>query len=127
MDVAVEWREAFLAIPVDVLGQRIAGFLDALEEGGEQRVGRRATLQDQRAVVAAPRIVGRRGQRRLHPLEIRQAMRVVPARHAGIRGPPLEIERVATLEDLAVDAAAPAEDLAAGVEDPPAVHVRLWL
>ena len=127
MDVAVEWREAFLAIPVDVLGQWIAGFLDALEEGREERIGRGAALQDQRSVVAAPRVVGRGRERRLHPLEVGQAMGVVPGGHAGIGGPPLEVERIAALEDLPVDAAAPAEDLAAGVVDPPAVHERLWL
>ena len=127
MDVAVEWREAFLAIPVDVVGQRIAGLLGALEEGREQRIGRGAALQDERAVVASPRIVGRCRERRLHPLEVGQAMGVVPGRHAGIGGPPLEVERVAALEDLPVDAAAPTEDLAAGVVDPPAVHERLWL
>ena len=111
VDVAVERREPFLAIPVDVLGQRIAGLLDALEEGREQRVGRGAALQDQGPVVAAPRVVRRGRERRLHPLEVGQAMGVVPGRHAGIGGPPLEVERVAALESLAVDAAAPPRTL----------------
>ena len=127
MDVAVERREALLAVAVDVLGQRVAGLLDALEERGEERVRRRAALQDQGAVVAAPRIVGRGRERGLHPLEVRQAVGVVPGRHARIGGPALVVERVAALEDLAVDAAAPAEDLAPGVVDPPAVHERLGL
>ena len=125
MDVPIERGEPLLAVAVDVLGQRIARFLDALEERREQGVRRRAPLEDQRPVVAAPRVVGSRRETGLHPLEVGQAMRVVPRGHAGVRGPALVVERVAALEDLPVDAAAAAQHLAPGVEDPSPVHERL--
>ena len=127
VDVAIERPEAFLAIAVDVLGQLVAGFLAGLEEGREQRVGRRAALQDQRPVVAAPRVVRGGRETRLHLLEVRQAVGVVPGRHARVGGPALVVERVAALEDLAVDARRAAEDPAARVVDAPAAHERLGL
>ena len=77
--------------------------------------------------MAAPRVVRRGREARLHPLEVRQAVGVVPRRHPGVGRPALVVERVAALEDLAVDARRAAEDLAAGVVDPPAVHERLGL
>ena len=45
----------------------------------------------------------------------------------GVGAPPLVVQRVAALEDHPVDAARAAEHLAAGVVDPPPVHVRLGL
>ena len=57
VDVPIERREALLAIAVDVVGQVVARLLAGGEEGREQRVRRRTTLQDERPVVAAPRIV----------------------------------------------------------------------
>src|SRR2546426_564307 len=77
--------------------------------------------------VAAPGVVPRRGQAVLHPLEVRQAMGVVPGLHARGRRPAIEVERVATLEDHPVDRRRPAEDAAAGVIDPTAAHERLGL
>ncbi len=77
--------------------------------------------------MTAPRIVRVRGQRGLHPLEIGQAVGEVPRLHTRVGRPALEIEWVAALEDLTVDAAAAPEDLAARVEDPTAVHERLGL
>ena len=127
MDVPIERREPFLPVAVDVLGQLVARLLDGLKEGGEQRARGRPALEDERTLVAAVRIVGRRSEARLHSLEIRQAVRVVPGLHAGIRRPSFVVERVAALEDLAVDARGAAEDLAASVVDPPAVHERLGL
>ena len=127
MDVPVERREPLLSIAVDVVGQVVAGLLAGGEEGREQRVRRRTALQDERPVVAAPRVVGGGRQARLHPLEVRQAVGVVPGLHPGIGRPALVVERVAALEDLAVDARRAAEDLAAGVVDAPAVHERLRL
>ena len=59
VDVPVERGEALLSIPVDVLGEVVAGLLARLEERPEQRVGRWTALEDERAVVAAPRVVGR--------------------------------------------------------------------
>ena len=127
VDGPVEGPEPLLAIAVDVRGVGVAGLLGGLEERAEQRVRGRTTLQDQRAVMATERIVGRRGQAGLHPLEVRQAVGVVPGRHAGIGGPALVVERIAALEDLAVDAGRPAQHLAPGVVDPPTVHERLRL
>ncbi len=124
MDVPVERGEALLAIPVDVVRPRITRLHRRVEEGAEQRVLRGSALQDERAVMTAPRIVGIRREARLHPPEVGQAVGVVPARHAGIRRPALVVQRIATLEDLPVDAAAAAEDLAARVEDAAAVHER---
>ena len=125
VDVAIERRETLLAVAVDVVGQVVARLLAGREEGLEQRVRGRTTFQDQRPVMAAPRIVGRGGQAVLHLLEVRQAMGVVPCLHPGIGRPALVVEWVATLEDLAVDARRAAEDLAARVVDAPAVHERL--
>ncbi len=127
VDVAVERCEALLAIAVDVVGQLVAGLLGAREERPEQRVRRGTTLHHQRPVVTSPRVVRGGGERGLHLPEVRQAVGEVPRLHAGIGGPALVVERVAALEDLAVDAAAAAEDLAAGVEDAPPVHERLGL
>ena len=59
VDVAVERREPFLAIPVDVLGKRIAGLLDGFEERSEEWARRGATLQDEWAGVSAVRVIGR--------------------------------------------------------------------
>ena len=124
-DVPVERGEPLLAVTVHVLGQRVARLLRGLEEGAEQRVGRRAPLQDQRAVRAAVLVPAR--QAVLHLLEVRQAVRVVPAAHPGVGGPSLVVQRVPALEDHAVDAARSAEHLAPGVVDPPAPHERLGL
>jgi len=126
-DVPVERRKALLAVAVDVLGQLVAGLHGGSEPGPEERARRRPPLQTQRAAVTAPWIVdcGRRAV--LHSLEIRQAPSVVPGLHPGVRGPAFVVERVAALEDHPVDAGAPAEDLAPGVVDPPAVHERLGL
>ena len=127
VDVPVERREPLLAIAVDVVGQVVAGLLAGGEERREQRVRGRTTFQDERPVVAAPRVVGRGRQAGLHLLEVGQAVGVVPGLHPGIGRPALVVERVAALEDLAVDARRAAEDLAAGVVDAPAVHERLGL
>ena len=123
VEVAVEAREPLLPVAVHVVGQRVAGLLDGLEEGPEQRVLGRASLQDERPVAAAP-LVGAR-QAGLHPLEVGQAVQVVPRLHARLGGPALVVQRVAALEDHPVDAAGAAEHLAAGVVDAAAVHVRL--
>ena len=125
VDVAVELREALLAVAVDVVGQREAGLLHRLEEGTEQRRRRRPPLQHQRPGAAAPRVGA--GQAGLHPLEVRQAVGVVPALHARLGRPALVVHRVAALEDHPVDRARAAQHLAAGVVDPATAHVRLGL
>ncbi len=102
-DVPVERGEAFLPVAVHVLGQAVARLLRGLEEGQEQRAGRRAPLQHQRAIGAAELVAAR--QAVLHLLEVRQAVPVVPAAHARGGGPPLVVQRVPALEDHAVDAA----------------------
>ena len=127
VDVAVKGGKALLLVAVDVVGERIARLLDGGEERLEQRVDRRAALHLQRPVVAAERVVGRRVQRVLHALEVRQAVRVVPGLHARVRGPALVVHRVAALEDHAVDGARPAQHLAARVVDPAPVHEGLGL
>ena len=125
VDVPVEGRETLLPVPVHVTGQRVPGFLHGREECLEQRAAGRPALQDQRPVRPAELIAP--GQAGLHLLEVRQAVRVVPVRHAGIGGPPLIVQRVPALEDHAVDAARPAQHLAPGMVDPPPVHERLRL
>src|SRR5215471_16872284 len=121
-DIPVEWPETLLAITVDVGGERVAGLLRGLEERGEQRVGGRAAFKDQRPVAAAElRVL----LRPLHLLEIGQAMRVVPVLHAGVRGPPLIVERVAALEDHAIDTARATQELATRMVDP--AGVEIWL
>ena len=127
VDVAVELGEALLAVPVDVVGERVARLLHRLEERAEQRVRRGAALEDERAAVPAELVVGLRGQAGLHAHEVGQAVGVVPGVHPGVGGPPLVVQRVAPLEDHPVDAAGAAEHLAPGVRDPPAAHVRLRL
>ena len=124
-DGSVEGREALLAIAVDVIGERIAGLLHGLEERLAEGVCRGTALELERAV-APPPLVGAR-QARLHPLEVRQAVREVPAAHAGVGAPPLVVERVAPLKDHPVDAARAAKDLSPGVVDAPVVHARLRL
>ncbi len=126
-DVPVELGEALLSVAVDVVGRWIARLLRRLEERPEERARRRAALQPERAAMAAERIVRLGREAVLHPPEVRQAVGVRPGLHARIGGPALVVERVAALEDHAVDAAAAAEDLAPGVVDPPAIHERLRL
>ena len=126
-DVAVERREPLLAESVHVLGQRVAGLLDRLEERPEQRAAGGAALQDERAGVPAILVLEPSRHAALHPLEVRQAVRVIPGVHAGVRAPTLVVQGVPALEDHAVDAARAAQDLAARVIDPTPVHVRLGL
>ena len=125
MQVAVEGREPLLPVPVDVVGQLVAGLLHGLEERTKERAVGRTALQHERAIATAELISA--GEAGLHPLEVRQTVLIVPARHAGIGCPASVVERVATLEDHSVDAARPAEDLTSGVVDAAPVHVRLWL
>src|SRR5581483_12478311 len=108
-DVAVELREALLAVPVDIVGQRVARLLDGGEEGVEQRPFGGTALEDERPVAATP-VVGA-GEAGLHLLEVRQAMGVVPAARAALVRPALVVERVPALEDHPVDRARAAEDL----------------
>ena len=124
-DVAVELRETLLPVAVHVVRERVARLLHGGEERVEQRPLSRAALEDQRAVSPAP-LVGARDAR-LHPLEVRQAVRVVPVGDAALVRPALVVERVAALEDHPVDRARAAEHLAARVVDAPSVHVRLGL
>ena len=123
MDVAVKPRKTLLPVPVDVVGARVTGLNGRCEKRIEQRVRRRPALEHQRPAPAAPLV--RSGQAGLHALEIRQAVRVVPGLHARVGGPALVVERVAALEDHAVDAARTAEHLAARMRDAPPLHVRL--
>src|SRR4029079_15746683 len=104
---------------------RVAGLLAGPEERLEQRALRGAALEYERPVAAAP-LVGAR-EARLHLLEVRQGVGGGPALHALVARPALVVHGVAALEDHPVDRARPAEDLAAGVVDAPAVHVRLGL
>src|SRR6185369_4741623 len=50
-DVPIEWGEAFLPIPVAVLGQLVAGLLGRGEPGPEQRARRGTALQPERPAV----------------------------------------------------------------------------
>jgi hypothetical protein len=127
VDRPVEGREALLAVAVHVFGELVTGFDAGREERLEQRIGRRTAFEDQRAAMAAPGIVRSGREACLHLPEVREAVGVVPRRHARIRRPALVVQWVAALEDLPVDARRPAEDLAAGVVDPAAVHERLGL
>ena len=127
VDVPVERGEALLPVAVHVVGELVAGLLHGGEERAEQRVGGRAPLEHQRPGVPAERVVRGGRQAVLHPLEVGQAVREVPVGHALVGRPALVVQRVAALEDHPVDAARPAEDLAAGVVDTPPVHVRLRL
>src|SRR4030095_4400398 len=123
MNVPVELRKALLPVPVDVVGARIAGLNGRSEKRIEQGVRRRPALEHEGPAPAAPRV--RAGEAGLHALEIRQAVRVVPGLHARAGGPALVVERVAALEDHAVDAARTTEHLAARMRDAPTLHVRL--
>ena len=123
VDVAVEPGEPLLPIPVDVVGEGVAGLLCRLEEGTEERVGGRSALEHQRPTAATPLV--RAGQARLHALEVRKAVGEVPVLHALVGAPALVVHGVAALEDHAVDAAGAAEHLAARMEDAAVVHVRL--
>ena len=125
VDVAVEGGEALLLEAVDVVRERVSRLLHRLEERLEQRARGGAALEHERAVAAAE-LVGA-GEAALHPLEVREAVRVVPAAHPRVGAPALVVERVAALEDHPVDARRAAEHLAAGVVDPPPVHERLRL
>src|SRR4029079_11985043 len=86
-DIPIERREPLLAVAVHVGGRVVAGLLGGLEPGHEQRARRWAALQAERTAVAAPRVIGRRRRAVLHPLEVRQAMRIRPRLHAGARRP----------------------------------------
>ena len=123
VQVAVEPREALLAVAVDVVGARVARLDGRVEERREERVVGRPALEHERAVAAAP-VVGA-SEAVLHLLEVGQAVEVVPLLHPRLGAPALVVERVAALEDHPVDRAGAAEHLAAGVEHPAVVEVRL--
>ena len=125
MHVAVERGEPLLPVAVHVVGQRVSGLLHRFEEGPEQGTAGRAALQDQRAVVAPVLVVGCRGQARLHALEVRQAVGIVPRLHPGVRRPPFVVQRIPPLEDHPVDAAGAPQQLPPGVGHPAAAHE--WL
>src|SRR5699024_7308787 len=91
--VPVEGGEALLAVAVDVVGAGVAGLGRGLEEGLEERAGGRATLEGERAGATAPGV--RAGGGGLHPLEVGQAVGVVPVLHAGEAGPLVEVTGVA--------------------------------
>jgi len=121
VNVAVERREPLLAVTVHVLRQLVPGFLHRFEEGCEEGAVGRSPFQHQRALAAPPSV--RTGQAGLRTLEVREAVAVVPALHAGFGGPLVIVGRVAPLEDHAVDGAGSAEHLSPGVVDPPTPHV----
>src|SRR5690606_6104395 len=125
LDVAVERRETFLLVTVDIAGERVTGLLRGLQERAEQRVLHGTAFQPQRTVVAPPLVTT--GTAVLHALEVRQAVGVVPGLHARVGGPALQVHRVTALEDHAVDGARPTEHLATTVVHAAAVHVRLGL
>jgi hypothetical protein len=125
VDVAVEAREALLLVAVDVGGELVPGLLHGREERLAERVRRRPALEDERPAAAAP-LVGA-GEAGLHPLEVREAVRVVPLLESRLARPALVVHRVAALEDHPVDRARAAEHLAARVVDAPPVHQRLGL
>jgi len=127
VDVSVERGEPLLAVAVHVIGEGVAGLLHGLEERAEQRIGRRTALERERPAMSAVGVAGVGCETVLHPLEVGQAMRVVPGFHPRVGAPPLVVERVPPLEDHAVDAAGAAEDLPAGVVDPAVVHEGLGL
>ena len=101
MDVAIEGREALLLVPVDVVGEGVARLLNGLEECLEEGARSGATLEHERAV-ATPELVSAR-KARLHPLEVGEAVGVVPRPHPRIGCPALVVEGVPALEDHAVD------------------------
>ena len=91
----------------------------------EQRRIRRAALEFERPVVVAPLV--RSCKARLHPLEVRQAVRPVPVLEPRQRAPLVVVHRVAALEDHPVDARRATQHLAAGVVHPSPVHERFRL
>ena len=117
VDVPVEPGETFLLETIDIFGQRVTRLLGRREERAEERIGGRAAFDYQRAVIAAPLVAT--GQTVLHLLEVRQAMRVVPPRHARVGRPALQVKRVTALENHPVDAAGAAKHLAATVRHAP--------
>ena len=123
--VAVEPREALLAVAVHVGGARVTGLLRGGEERLDQRVVGRTALEHEGAVTATE-VVGA-GEAGLHLLEVRQAVGVVPSLHTRVGAPALVVHRVAALEDHPVDAARAPEHLAAGVVHLATVHERLGL
>ena len=125
VDIAVKCREAFLAVTVDVIGQRVPGFLSGAEEGLEQGVRGRTAFKHEGPGVPAQFIVRVRGGGVFHPVEVRQAMREVPRFHPGVCSPAFVVQGVTALENHAVDGAGAAQYLAACVRDTPAAHVRL--
>jgi len=124
-DGPVERAEPFLPVAVHVFGEPMARLLHSEEERGEERVRRRSALEHERPVAAA--IVVGACRAGLHALEVREAVRVVPARHSRVGSPALVVERVTPLEDHPVDRARAAEHPATGVVDAPAFHVRFGL
>src|SRR5262249_60596933 len=66
---AVECREAFLPVAVDVVRQLVPGLLHGFEERCEQRIRRRPAFERDRAVAAA--VLFGAGIARLLPLEVR--------------------------------------------------------
>ena len=126
VDRAFPRAEPLRVGPVEVGRQPMTGLLRGAKQRSEQRVGDRAALEPLRAPVAAHG-PGRADRAGLQPLEVRQAVRVVPLAHARVGTPALVVQGVAALEDHRVDAAGPADQLAARMLHASAVHVRLGL
>ena len=126
VDRALPGGEPLRLGAVDVRGALEARLLRGLEERLEQRVGDRSALEPLRAVVAAHR-AGLADVAGLQPLEVGEAVRVVPRGHARLGAPPVVVRRVAALEDHRVDAARAAEQPAPRVRDAPTVQEGLRL
>ena len=60
VDVAVERREPFLAVPVDVLGELVAGLWQASKNARNSGFVAGPRSSTERTVVTPPRVVGRR-------------------------------------------------------------------
>jgi hypothetical protein len=112
---------ALLAVAVVVARHPPTGLLAALQQRVIQPVLRLRPAHLHRSD-ASPPLVGSVAKR-LHPLEVGQAVGVVPL-HQSVDSPAVVVERVAAIEDHRVDRRRPAHDPARLLVDFPAVQLR---
>ena len=121
----IHGAEAFLLVPVHVLGERVTRLLAGFDEGFVERIAALSGTYVQRAGIAPVHVTSLGAG--LGLAEIRQAMVVVPVRQAILFGPADVVQRMATDIDHAVDRRRAADHAATRRMDAALVHERLRL
>ena len=127
LHVAIECREPFLLITVYVLRNWMASLLHCFEESTEQWIFYSTTLHMQRTRFSTELVRIICSNARLHFLEVRQTMCVVPLAHSWVGSPAFIVQRIAALKNHAVNAGRTAENFSSTVRNATTIHMWFWL